>query len=101
MIEEIFTTFFEDDDVSEKTKVELETIKSNEKLTFFRVRKYLDVLPVEVLEKVREKIDEIIMANGIASDEEMEEKEKFISYFEERKKKEMLLKVLPMTNAIT
>lgn len=101
MIEEIFTTFFEDDDVSEKTKVELETIKSNEKLTFFRVRKYLDVLPVEVLEKVREKIDEIIMANGIASDEEIEEKEKFISYFEERKKKEMLLKVLPMTNAIT
>lgn len=73
-------------DMPKPIKNELVKIAKNDVLSFSDVERYLDDVSVDTLKGMLEVINNIIIADGVITDEEEEAREKFIDYLNKRKK---------------
>ena len=72
--------------LSTNAQSEMEEIKKMKGITFFQLRRYLDRVSTEVLEDFSRVVDSIVETNDNISEIELKAKEKFDSYFADRKK---------------
>lgn len=75
-------------DIPEAVIAEIKKISENTSLTFEDVKFYLDKVSLQTLTQLDSDIDEIIEASDGISEEEIEAKQNFINYLNERRKNE-------------